>query len=396
MSGEDLPESMVFRGDGRAHIGIKNKNRLPDPPPWRKFAAPPPHDPVWDVPRQDDPDLDRRIGPKGRRGGTLPRDQVERVNAAIMLRRPLLVSGKPGSGKSSLAYSIAYELGLGRVLRWPITSRTTLQDGLYTYDAVGRLQEVGIRTGFLGSRGAGSPSMSPSGDGALDGERSTPEDRSAQPDDIGRFLQLGPLGTALLPYHYPRVLLIDEIDKSDLDFPGDLLNILEDGEFRVQELARLGKEAPEITVQIDDPDRTTVIKNGYVRCSAFPVIVMTSNGERDFPPAFYRRCIRVDLADPQLPELRRFVEIQLGETIEDSDALVKDFLRRRDEDDRPVAADQLLNAIYLRMSHLPPRGSLRDAVLRPIDGGEESGGEESGGEESGGEEYGGEASGGEE
>jgi len=64
------------------------------------------------------------------------------VNAALYLRRPLLITGKPGTGKSSLAYAVAHELKLGEVLYWPITTRTTLKDGLYSYDAIGRLQEV--------------------------------------------------------------------------------------------------------------------------------------------------------------------------------------------------------------------------------------------------------------
>ena len=72
-------------------------------------------------------------------------EEAERVNAALYLRRPLLVTGEPGTGKSSLAYAVAAELGLGEVLRWPITSKSTLRDGLYRYDAIGRLQEANLR-----------------------------------------------------------------------------------------------------------------------------------------------------------------------------------------------------------------------------------------------------------
>ena len=126
------------------------------------------------------------------------------VNTALFLRRPLLITGKPGSGKSTLAHSVAYELNLGPVLRWPITTRSTLQDGLYRYDAIARLHEASLRGG-------------------------TPK--------IGPFVQLGPLGTAMVPTRWPRVLLIDEIDKSDIDLPNDLLNIFEEGEFEIPELA---------------------------------------------------------------------------------------------------------------------------------------------------------------
>src|SRR5205823_6354697 len=113
---------------------------------------------------------------------------VNMVNAALYLRRPLLVTGRPGTGKSTLAYSIAFELKLGPVLYWPITSRSTLTESLYQYDALGRLQEASLQQ-----------SASRSGD--------------FQSPDIGRFIRLGPLGTALLPRARPRVLLIDELDK---------------------------------------------------------------------------------------------------------------------------------------------------------------------------------------
>src|SRR5262249_20206891 len=145
-------------------------------------------------------------------------EEINLVNLALHLRRPLLVTGQPGVGKSTLAFSVAYELGLGPVLRWPITSRSTLLDALYRYDAVGRLQEVSLqreaarpsrRTQDDATMPAGNDATAPSADGAdaLLG--------------IGKYVRLGPLGTALLPRHRPRVLLIDEFDKSDIDLPND-------------------------------------------------------------------------------------------------------------------------------------------------------------------------------
>src|SRR5262249_24910117 len=126
-------------------------------------------------------------------------NERELVNAAMVLRRPLLMTGKPGNGKSTLAYAVAWELNLGPVLRWPITTRATLQEALYRYDAVERLRDASMA-------GAGSAPQ------------------------IGDYIRLGPLGTALIPAQRPRVLLIDEIDKSDIDLPNDLLNVLEEGE----------------------------------------------------------------------------------------------------------------------------------------------------------------------
>src|SRR5262249_5345092 len=110
------------------------------------------------------------------------RHEARLVNAAICLRRPLLVPRKPGPGKSTLAYSIAYELALAPVLHWTITSRSILKEGLYQYDAIGRLHELNVQ------KVAQTP--------------------AAVAADIGSFIRLGPLGTALLPHDRPRVLLI--------------------------------------------------------------------------------------------------------------------------------------------------------------------------------------------
>jgi MoxR-like ATPase len=112
---------------------------LPSPPPWRRFSG----EPVNAAPADDSGEADRRIG--GAHGvGRVPNPhEIAMVNAAIYLRRPLLVTGRPGTGKSSLAYLISRELWLGPVLRWSITSRTTLKEGLYLYDAIGRRRSRG-------------------------------------------------------------------------------------------------------------------------------------------------------------------------------------------------------------------------------------------------------------
>ncbi|HMQ33792.1 MAG TPA: AAA family ATPase, partial [Chloroflexaceae bacterium] len=157
-------------------------------------------------------------------------EEVEAVNTAIHLRRPLLIEGPPGVGKSSLAASVAYQLRLGPVLRWPVNTRSTLVEGLYQYDAVARLQQVAAQSARL-AHGAQAPG-------------SAPQPAPGPADGIVEYLRLGPLGTALLPWEHPRVVLIDEFDKGDIDLPNDLLNLMEEGWFLIPELARLRSREP--------------------------------------------------------------------------------------------------------------------------------------------------------
>lgn len=302
----------IYQGTGKPHDGITD---LPPPPKWREYNG----EIIAERTLQPDPQLKRRFGDMTR-GQTFQASEkeIDLINTALYLRRPLLVTGKPGSGKSSLAYAVAHELKLGQVLRWPITSRSTLEDALYRYDAIGRLQDAQ----FKGT---------------------TP--------DIGQFIRLGPLGTALLPTKRPRVLLIDEIDKSDIDLPHDLLNIFEEGEFEIQELARLSESYEQIQVYPHDGQDKVMITKGRVICKAFPLIVLTSNGERELPPPFLRRCLRLDIEAPTPDKLAKIVEAHFGQPDEQSkmrrDGLIHLFLARREKGD--LATDQLLNAIYLTM-----------------------------------------------
>jgi len=315
----------IYRGDGRPHDGL---DRLPEPPPWRRFDR-------SGIDRRRDRALSYRAD----------KNVVTMVNAAIYLRRPLLVTGKPGTGKSTLAYSVAYELGLEPVLYWPITSKSTLAQGLYHYDAIGRLHETSLRQAMSSTAGDEAP-------------------------DIGRFIRLGPLGTALLPQPRPRVLLIDELDKSDIDLPNDLLNVFEEGGFAIPELERLPEEQSIVHVMTNDGQDRVPVERGQVRCSAFPIVIITSNGEREFPPAFLRRCIRLMIEQPGPEQLAEIVEAHLGrEAREQSADLIEEFLQRRARGE--LATDQLLNAIYLATSGArAPQATmeeLREAVLRPLD-----------------------------
>ncbi|WP_328644713.1 AAA family ATPase [Amycolatopsis sp. NBC_00348] len=322
---DGAPAWCIYRGTGHPLEDIGLAELLPPAPPWRVFDGGPL--PEADVVPEDDGEMDRRLGRRHRSALHVDPHEIEMVNAAIHLRRPLLVTGRPGSGKSSLAYRISRELRLGRVLRWPITSNTTLKSGLYDYDAIGRAQVAGTR----------AVGHSPSG-GVSD------------ESPIGDFLRLGMLGTAFLPRRLPRVLLIDELDKSDSDLPHDLLSLFEDGEFVIPELARAARRTPEIDVFTADQDQTAEVAGGRVRCAAFPIVVITSNGEREFSPAFLRRCLTYKTKTPTAEQLAAMAAAHaLDPDNEHRSRLVEEFVEASKAKGAPPA-DKLLDAVYLATS----------------------------------------------
>ena len=296
----------IYRGTGRPAAEIPD---VPAAPPWRtaKLSEGNPHA-LAPPSFSDSEDIQRAEAYK-------PHPHtVEMVNAAIYLRRPLLVTGKPGSGKSTLAYSLARELALGPVLRWNITSRSTLRDALYAYDALARLNDYSIK----------------------------------QPKDIGEYFSIGPLGTALLPHTRPRVILIDEIDKCDIDLPNDLLHVLDEGEYTIPELFREGQTVPAKVWTLDK--RQVDITGGRISCREFPLVIMTSNGERDFPAPFLRRCLRVTIPRLKATELAAIVDAHLPGGAQEQRSkrmeLIEEFFRRSGAGDL-LSMDQLFNAVFL-------------------------------------------------
>lgn len=370
----------IFKGQEDSY-GDCQDWQLPPPPAWRPFGASQAVD-------------DRR----SQRARTFkPQDDaINMVNAALYLRRPLLITGRPGTGKSSLAYAVARELGLGEVLYWPITTRTTLKSGLYDYDAIGRLQDAQQQAAQRKIRIRRSPST-----GAAATPRQGADDGTADLSTIGNYITLGPLGTALIPSEKPRVLLIDEIDKSDIDLPNDLLTILEEGRFEIPELVRIKQKASQISVRTAYPERESAlawqssaytVPNGVITCTEFPLIFMTSNGERAFPPAFLRRCLRLQMQVPSGDHLRDIVQAHLehdfqqrkaaiaqaqGEgaaeewyraTLKEREALIEIF-EKSCKAGKLVSTDQLLNALFLLTQEHPlvkGKQALQDALMKQL------------------------------
>ncbi len=310
----------IFSRSGGPHDKLDD---LPPPPPWRRFGTDGKITPVADLIQSRDMDAEAlRAEP------FIVSAEVElAVNTALYLRRPLLLTGKPGTGKSTLIAKVAHQLKLGPVLRWPINSRSSVRAGVYEYDAVGRLQSA--------------------------------EDHG-QTSSVSDYLTLGPLGTALAERERPRALLIDELDKSDLDFANDLLNLIEEGEFVIRELQRI----PGSHNVRDFENNSVQVTDGKLRARFFPFVVMTSNGEREFPAPFQRRCIRLAIDEPTPEELTRIVKSHLDFSLaptsssESPDtraisksvqteisALVDRFVE--DRRSQEMSTDQLLNAVFL-------------------------------------------------
>jgi MoxR-like ATPase len=177
------------------------------------------------------------------------------VNVSIALQKPLLIKGEPGTGKTMLAESISTALGKDLII-WNIKSTTKAQDGLYVYDTVQRLYDSQFGEGDVA--------------------------------DIGKYIKLGKLGEAFQAEEQV-VLLIDEIDKADLEFPNDLLWELDKMEFYINET----KET--------------------IRTKHRPIVIITSNAEKELPDAFLRRCIFHYIEFPDATKMEEIVKVHYGD-----------------------------------------------------------------------------------
>lgn len=225
-----------------------------------------------------DPKIRRPLSPY------LPsKELVEVVNLAIFLGRPLLLKGEPGCGKTQLARAVAYELGLP-FEAWYVKSTSKAQDGLYRYDTVGRLRDSQLAANQL-----------------------------MKPQDLPRindpktYIKWGPLGRAF-QNQQRTVMLIDEIDKADIDFPNDLLLELDELRFVVEELDQ------EVEAQVS------------------PIVFITSNDEKDLPDAFLRRCLFHYVEFPQHDRLISILKVMFPQTSPElTNRAVERFLALRHE-----------------------------------------------------------------
>ena len=176
---------------------------------------------------------------------------VDAVNCAIVLERPLLIKGEPGTGKTVLARHVAEGLGMP-MLSWHIKSTTKAGDGLYVYDTVQRLNDSRFGTGHVA--------------------------------DVRHYIKLGPLGQSFAA-EQRHVLLIDEVDKADLEFPNDLLRELDEMRFTILET---GEE---------------------ILARHRPVVLITSNNEKELPDAFLRRCVFHFIDFPDVPLMRKIIAV---------------------------------------------------------------------------------------
>jgi len=212
-------------------------------------------------------DLQPNSNDKDQRGRPLkpylPSDElIEAVNLAIYLNRPLLLRGEPGCGKTRLAEVVAFVLGLDYE-SWHVKSTDRAVDGLYRYDAMGRLHDSQL---------------------AIQEKR--------QPKQPAAFIDKGPLGKAF-EADRRTVVLIDEIDKADMDFPNDLLEALDELSFTVRETGQ--------TITAKHP----------------PIVFITSNAEKELPPAFLRRCLFHYIEFPSPDKLEKIIRAHFSGTTDD-------------------------------------------------------------------------------
>lgn len=231
---------------------------------------------------------------KGSDNYVVTKELMNAVNVAIALEKPLLIKGEPGTGKTMLAEAIADSLGMELII-WGIKSTTKAQEGLYVYDTVQRLYDSEFGEGNVA--------------------------------DIKQYIKLGKLGEAFSS-DKQVVLLIDEIDKADLEFPNDLLWELDKMEFYINET----KET--------------------IRTKHRPIVIITSNAEKELPDAFLRRCIFHYIEFPNKEKMEEIINVHFGDIDKKlSEKALEAFYEIREMDDlqKKPSTSELLDWIQALM-----------------------------------------------
>jgi MoxR-like ATPase len=250
----------------------------------------------------------------------VPERVADTVNLAIELKRPILVEGEPGCGKTTLAYSISAEKHLGDVVKISVRSTSNARDLLFRVNSLRRLQDAQDR-------------------------------RNTRAQFTYPYISLGPLGQVIHDGNR-RVVLIDEIDKADIDFPNDLLDVLQDFTFQIDELP-------------PDEEERCRADRGFGRTISGgnppPIVVITSNREKRLPEAFLRRCLYIRLRFPETAEelceiIRRNLKrtaLQLDQAIMDAAVAAFQAVRRTaiGNTQKPPSTGELIdwvNILYLK------------------------------------------------